>query len=160
MPGPPPKNPATRARRNTKSTALELHENPDAEVPDLPNSPVWREGPDGEHLRDPRTWEPETQEAWEDLWRSPMAEAWIPTDHAGIRRYITLFDDFVKAETLEDRIRISTEMRMLGTDYGLTPKSRASLQWAIVQAEKALTSRPPRTPAIDSTAEDLGALTS
>lgn len=159
MPGPAPKSAATRARTNKKSTHLQLQENPDAAVPPLPTLHQERDEHGDWH---PVEWDERAESAWEDLWRSPMAEAWIPTDVAGVERYIVLLNSFYITNDIETKVKLSTELRQLGQDYGLTPRSRASLQWEVIRTEKAAMTRPtrptePRRPT--SPEEELAALT-
>lgn len=120
MPGPPPKNPATRQRRNRTTTAAKLPAGPSRiRAPKLPD----REG----------GWHELVTAAWRDWWASPMAREWVKADVVGL---------FVLAELLQQfyetgDAKLAAEIRQQRQAYGLTPLDRRRLQWEIERAEDA-----------------------
>lgn len=122
MPGPGPKDPTTRARRNKVSTSAKLTPNPDAKVPPLPKRGGWHEM---------------TTQWWRDLWESPMAPEFDESDMHGLFALALLVDDFWTAESASDRIKLAAEIRMQGQRFGLSPIDRRRLQWEIERTEEA-----------------------
>jgi hypothetical protein len=135
--GPPPKPAATRARRNRVTTAAVLHA-PDpgqVVVPPLPDRPQ-----DWHHPllhRPPQHWHPLTRAWWADLWTSPMAAEYDPTDVHGLLQLAVLVDDFWHAETPRERQAASAEIRLQGVRFGLSPIDRRRLQWEIQRSDEA-----------------------
>jgi hypothetical protein len=121
MPGPLPKDPKTRQRRNRAATATQLQ--PVPAVTDTPPLPP---------LRD---WHPQTQAWWQDAFRSPMAGEYLPADVHGLARVAVLVDDYWTAETSAQRARLSAEIRLAAQGYGLSPIDRRRLQWEVQRAE-------------------------
>src|SRR3954469_12065585 len=135
--GPPPKPAATRARRNRVTAAVVLHAREPGQVvvPRLPNPPQ-----DWHHPllhRPPQDWHPLTRAWWADLWASPMAGEYDPTDVRGLLQLAVLVDDFWHAETPRDRQPASAEIRLQGVRFGLSPIDRRRLQWEIQRSEEA-----------------------
>ena len=122
MPGPAPKDPSARARRNKVSTNAKLSANPDLEIPPLPKRGGWHEM---------------TTAWWNDLWSSPMAPEFDTSDMHGLYQLALLVDDFWLSETTADRIRLAAELRMQGQRFGLSPIDRRRLQWEIERTEEA-----------------------
>lgn len=122
MPGPSPKDPSTRARRNKTSTAATLRAIEGAEIPPLPKRGGWHEM---------------TAQWWNDLWRSPMAPEFDTSDMHGLYHLALLVDDFWMAESSADRIKLAAELRQQGQRFGLSPIDRRRLQWEIERTEEA-----------------------
>lgn len=122
MPGPAPKHPSARARRNKSSTASTLRAVPDMPAPDLPEY---------------REWHVATVEWWLDLWASPMAPEYDQSDRHGLVRVAVLLDDFWKAETPKERAEIQVRLEKADADYGTNPMARRRLQWEIERTEEA-----------------------
>jgi hypothetical protein len=119
------KHPATRARRNVKSTRAVLHADPDRKVPHLPAHPNG-------------AWHPQALVYWRQLWKSPMAQEYDPaTDLHGLYMLVLCYDDFLTAETPTQRQKAAVEVRLQGVRYGITPFDRRRLEWTIEQAEEA-----------------------
>lgn len=121
MPGPAPKHPSVRARRNTSSTAATLKLVHDVEAPALPT----------------RLWHEQTRAWWKDIWASPMAPEFDKSDKHGLFALAVLVDDFWRTEDPKLRKEIAAEVRQQRTAFGLTPIDRRRLQWTIEQAEDA-----------------------
>lgn len=122
MPGPPPKNPATRRRHNRVSTATTLVvADAPATVPALPPE---------------RDWHPQTKCWWEDTWRSPMAPEFLQADAHGLFRLALLIDDYWTAGSATQRRKLAAEIRLQGQGYGLSPLDRRRLQWQVEQVEQ------------------------
>lgn len=123
MPGPSPKDPAARARRNKTSTKAVIRRPNDPLIPKLPSR------------RGMKTWRVSTRKWWEAFWSSPMAtQIDTESEYHIILRYAVLKDAFEEAtsEGLVDRmVKISAELRMIEKDYGMTPMPRRTLQWEI-----------------------------
>lgn len=124
MPGPAPKDPATRARRNMTSTRATLRAVPTLKKPELP------EHPDG-------AWHPMTVAWWDDIWASPMAPEFDDSDRHGLFTLAMLTDDFWTASSSRDRMNLAAELRQQGQRFGLSPIDRRRLQWEIERTEEA-----------------------
>ncbi len=153
--GPPPKPWGSASRHKwakPKATAAVLVA-PDPEqvvVPPLPDRPQ-----DWHHPllnRPPQDWHPLTRAWWADLWASPMAGEYDATDVHGLIQLAVLVDDFWHAESPRDRQAASTEIRLQGVRFGLSPIDRRRLQWKIERSEEAQArkgaARPPGRPAV------------
>jgi hypothetical protein len=124
VPGPPPKPPSQRRRRNAdpqfKTLPAEGRQEP---VPDLP------ERASG--------WLPSTRDWWERIWKSPMATQWIEADFDTIHRLALMQDAEARGE---GGTVLRREIRLLEDAFGLNPASRARLRWQIGEREE--TKRP------------------
>ena len=115
MPGPPPKHPAQRRRRNLEPRNTLLPAD-------------GREGPTPRLGRKASgAWSSSTREWWERIWRSPMATQWIEVDEHGLRELALLIE--------QSRQHLSPtllrEIRLREDAYGLSPMSRRRLRWEI-----------------------------
>ncbi len=137
MPGPPPKDPALRQRRNKVATRAML---PAEESPLL--SPGESEAAEGQPVervipplppRGRRKWHPMAVLAWEDWWRSPMATEFLHADIHGLYVLIDLVDQYWKKPTP----KLAAEIRQQRTCFGLTPIDRRRLQWEVDRGEEA-----------------------
>lgn len=157
MPGPVPKNAATRQRRNRTATKAQL-EAPAATRTELPtrySSFKCRECylTVGKHTAEqfdkedilPHGFEPEeddwralTVAWWDTIWASPMADEWVDADVPGLVALAFLVDEFWRTGNRE----IAAEIRMQQREYGLSPLSRRSLQWEIIRVQRAERSQP------------------
>ena len=120
MPGPVPKNPALRQRRNKSATRAELttDEEPRKRAPQLPRGREWH--------RLTRAW-------WREVWRSPMAEEFLASDVHGLYILAELVDQF----WMMPATGLATEIRLQRQCFGLTPIDRRRLQWEVTRAEDA-----------------------
>jgi hypothetical protein len=124
MPGPEPKHPGTRARRNATSTKATLRAVPDMPRPELPEAPL------GE-------WHPMTLAWWADIWSSPMAPEFDASDAHGLFALAMLTEDFWRSASPGERMKLAAEIRQQGQRYGLSPIDRRRLQWEIERTEEA-----------------------
>ncbi len=134
MPGPAPKHPSTRARRNKTSTNAVLTSDHAIVAPELPDF----------------GWHPMTVAWWRDIWASPMAPEYDDSDRHGLFQLAMLVNDFWIAETVRERRELAAEIRQQGQRFGLSPIDRRRLQWEIERTEEAQekgTKRRAKTPA-------------
>lgn len=122
MPGPAPKDPSTRARRNKMSTASKIKADPTVKAPDLPASV---------------TWHPMVGQWWRDLWASPMAPEYDESDRYGLFELAMLRNDFWYADSARERKDAAAEIRLQDQRFGLSPIDRRRLQWEIERTEEA-----------------------
>lgn len=140
MPGPPPKDPALRVRRNKVTTKATIARAPRAKKRALPRrTPAW-------HAETRRTWA-----AW---WASPQAAEWTEVHVPRLFMIIVLHEDYWRATTAKERKETLAEIRLQETEFGLTPLSERRLQWERIheedeQAKKAKTAPPPAPPSGD-----------
>jgi hypothetical protein len=125
MGGTPMKPPATRQRRNRKTTAAKLATDHVVKAPPLPKLP---EG---------RAWHQATRAEWREIWASPMATQFLKSDAHGLLKLAVLINDFWHAETAKERAALLVEIRLQRQDFGLAPRPRASLHWEIERANDA-----------------------
>lgn len=121
MPGPAPKHPSARSRRNKTSTAATLRADHAIVAPELPG--------DG--------WHPMTLAWWRDIWASPMAPEFDDSDRHGLYLLAQLVEDFWQADTPTARKDLAGEIRLQGQRFGLSPLDRRRLQWEIERTEEA-----------------------
>lgn len=135
MPGPAPKAPSARARRNKKSTAANLAAVPDGDVvvPGLPPRRVQLEDDEGYPYWTEDAWRPETLQWWADLWASPMSAEYHSSDRHALFVLAVLIDDFWRRPDQ----KLAAEIRMQRQAFGLTPVDRRRLDWVIDQGEEA-----------------------
>lgn len=120
MPGPAPKNPATRQRRNQKTARaiLPAETAPRTRAPSLPAD---------------RDWQMMTLKWWRDVWASPMSTEYLRADTHALFRLAVLVDAFWLAPSP----KLAAEIRLQQQAFGLTPLDRSRLQWSIEQADEA-----------------------
>lgn len=123
MPGPMPKDPALRQRRNKSATrALLAPETaPIVRAPRLPTKP------------DKKTWTEMAQRWWKDVWSSPMRHEFLRADLGALFRLVLMVDAYWETPSLE----LAREIRMMEREFGLTPLSRRRLEWTVAQTEEA-----------------------
>lgn len=116
MPGPLPKPPDQRRRRNKDQGQWQLlpSEGRHGRPPDLPTRrPAW--------LKATRAW-------WKTIWASPMATVWLPADVPALVRLATLVELVGRGEA---STVLLWEMRQIEDRFGLSPRSRRALQWEV-----------------------------
>ena len=123
MPGPPPKDPSQRRRRNKDRAADPLTILPsagyDGPVPDWPLA---------------QQTIPEAG-VWADLWRTPQAAAWVRLGwHRTVARYVRAS---TRAEDPEAPPSLMAEARQLEDRLGLSPMAMLRLRWKIADDEVA-----------------------
>lgn len=118
MPGPPPKDPNARRRRNpTPGFKLLPHEGRSGPAPEwpLPN-------PDLDELR-----------TWDKLWRLPQAVEW---ERMRCEDVVALYvRAFVVAAAGGVDPKLLAEVRQLDAKIGLSPKAMKDLRWETDQPE-------------------------
>lgn len=134
MPGPLPKSPTLRQRRNKAATRalLVASEMPRLRAPSLPELTRTRKRK-GEEIVVKDEWHPMARKFWEAVWSSPMRFEFLRADEPALFRLVYLVDQFWKKGSLA----IAAEIRMLEREFGLTPLSRRRLEWTVAQAEEA-----------------------
>lgn len=133
MPGPAPKDPASRRRRNAAVGKTVLPSG--GRIGATPEWPMTRDEPS----------------LWAELWATPQAAAWERLGWTRVvARYATLI---VAVEDSEDVPAASLlgEVRQMEDRLGLNPKAMRSLLWEVADsdevAEKRVTDTPSRTAA-------------
>ena len=123
MPGPMPKDPATRQRANAKSTRAKLSAKPRRrKAPKLP-------------IEEPHEL---TVAFWHDLWASPMASEYLAADIHGLYVLAQLVDRFWRTPSTA----LAAEIRQQRMAFGLTPIDRRRLEWSISNEEPASAKTP------------------
>jgi hypothetical protein len=116
MPGPPPKPPGQRRRRNKQPKAERLPVKAGRKAPPLPEA---------ERMLPPtRAW-------WATVWSAPMAAVYLDADVPALARLATLIDRMNQGESSS---RLLSEIRSLEDRFGLSPLARRRLQWEVEQA--------------------------
>ncbi len=123
MPGPMPKDPKIRQRRNKSASRalLPAETAPIESAPRLPNCP------------DERGWHSMAHRWWQDVWASPMHFEFVRGDVPALFRLIVLVNSF----WWNGKLDVAKEIRLLEREFGLTPLSRRRLEWSVAQAEEA-----------------------
>ena len=135
MPGPLPKDPTLRQRRNKSSSRALLFSVANQRVR-APKLPVLEEkGKDGEVAK--LVWHPMAQKFWEVVWSSPMRFEYLRADEPSLFRLLYIVHLFWMTGDLE----YAKEIRMMEREFGLTPFSRRRLEWQVVQTEEAIDKR-------------------
>lgn len=128
-PGPAPKDPDERRRRNKdpmEGVAVELPPEDCAEIPDMPLHP---EHPTGE-------WHPYSVEFWDALANSPQAKLWISTDWQHLRETLRIYERWMRCQSSTDYVSLERAVRsrtgLMGYTFGdrqkLRIKSKAAPQ--------------------------------
>jgi hypothetical protein len=123
MPGPMPKNPSIRQRRNKATTR--------AMLPAETGQRKYR--PRLPKLGKNAKWHPLAREYWDLVWTSPMSHLFLEADIPVLFRLLILVNRFFEGGSL----KVAAEIRMLEREFGLTPLSRRRLEWTVAQAEEA-----------------------
>jgi hypothetical protein len=110
--GPLPKPSAQRRRRNTAPGTRSLRQSDAPEAPKLPFKVA-----------------DATASWWASIWASPMAGEWEESDRHGLFMLARLLDDFWTTDDATTRAKLSTEVRLQGQRYGLSPIDRVRLRW-------------------------------
>jgi hypothetical protein len=121
----PPKDPKIRQRRNVDVTAATLIDTSPLVAGKPPALPE-RRAADGKV----EEWHEFAEEAWEDIWASPMASEYTQADVHRLVMYVDLLDKYWKGATV-----LAAEVRLQGVCLGVTPIDRRRLQWEIKRVE-------------------------
>jgi hypothetical protein len=117
MPGPPPKDPAIRQRRNKTTTRATLRKAPAARKRLLP-----RRSPYG------RAWHAATRRTWNDWWSDPLAAEWTEVHVSRLLLIIAIHEDFNRSTSAKERKEAAAEIRLQEREFGLSPWAERSLQ--------------------------------
>lgn len=122
MPGPPPKNPAQRRRRNAAPPVTKIDAS--AQVAAPPTPPGMNE---------------RATELWAELWSDPVAVIWETCDRSAVARLCR----FRAAEETGDAGGVMlAQITALEDRLGLSPMARRRLQYEIDKAAGATASAP------------------
>src|SRR4026208_2609268 len=102
MPGPLPKDPQLRQRRN-KSASRAMIVTDAAPIEAAPKLPARPRG----------KWNAMTQQWWADVWSSPLHNEYLRADLGALFRLVFLVDQFWEAHSLE----VAKEIRMLEREF-------------------------------------------
>lgn len=116
MPGPRPKDPELRVRRNKASTHDILDPNERVKAPALTKDILGVE-----HIR------PQVHRWWRVVWRSPMAPRWLEADVEVLYLIATLRNKFVGDPTPT----LAAEIRQQEARLGLDVMARRRADWRI-----------------------------
>lgn len=121
MPGPMPKDPALRQRRNKVSTraTLAVEDSPRRRAPALPKR------------ADGKEWDHRTRAYWRAIWHSPMAAEYLEADVHGLFMLAEMVEAFYQAPSAALLDSISRQRQC----FGLTPLDRRRLQWEVERVE-------------------------
>jgi hypothetical protein len=119
--GPLPKAAASRRRRNRTATATTLRAVAPLNPPVLP-------------IDDPH---PSTEAFWRELWDSPITPELTNVDVHGLLMLAELVEDYHRADSPSLRVKLSSEIRLRGSEFGLSPISRRRLQWEVAKVTAA-----------------------
>ncbi len=123
MPGPNPKDPSLRARRNKTATRATLKPQDNPDIPELPKGTRWY---------------PQVRDWWQRTWSSPMVPEWTESDTDGLYICAKLMQQFWNPKTPPSVCKqLAAEIRQILGQCGLTPMSRRALQWEIDRGEAA-----------------------
>jgi hypothetical protein len=150
MPGPAPKDPSTRARRNQPTIQQTTLVFVKGEQPKLPARFVVNVTATGQKRRRRKAW-PARTVAWWGMWaEAPIAEKFTAGDWEFL-----LSTAIVHAEFWEGDTKLGAELRQRESQFGITPASRAQLRISWTDADKADgTPGTPRANKQPSTAKD------
>ena len=123
MPGPMPKDPSIRQRRNKSITRSMLP----AELAPIERMPYLPRHPNGDG------WHKMARLWWHAIWTSPMHFEYMRGDLPALYRLVVLVDAFWKTGKLDT----AKEISLLEREFGLTPLSRRRLEWSVAQTEEA-----------------------
>jgi hypothetical protein len=135
MPGPMPKDPAMRQRRNKSSTKAMLPAEPAPRLrrPKLPV--ILRKTKVGDvEMEAPIAWHAMAEAFWCVVWESPMHHEFLRADEPALIRLLMLVHIFWSTG---GDLAMAKEIRMMEREFGLTPLSRRRLEWTVAQAEEA-----------------------
>lgn len=119
MKGRKPKAPGTRQRRNKPpSSAATLAPESESSRVKVPKMPAKVGG-----------WLPEATEAWEELFKSPMAPYFLKADRYRLKVLIDMVDRYFRGET-----DLAPQIRLEGDSFGTSPLARRRLEWGVRDA--------------------------
>ncbi len=146
MPGPVPKEPGTRARRNKASThdVLKTDDAKSLKAPPLTAADIGlTKG--GVHKL--------VQRWWKTIWKEPMAARWLQSDIEGLYLIARLRHDFWSG-TGAGLTTLASEIRQQERRWGLDIPARRSLDWRIEASQPAPVAEIAPVPDLPEEAED------
>lgn len=126
--GPPPKDPAKRARTNKDVVPLRVVQVEPVDQPELPIFDV-QVAVDGEVTTQEFVWPPMTKNWWAMLASHPLAGEFIDTDWAFLMETALLHAEFWRG-----KFSLAGELRLREAKYGFTPEDRARLRIQFAEA--------------------------
>jgi len=137
MPGPPPKPPGLRQRRNRPQAGATVlpAAAPSKAAPKLPNRGCTACGGDGElegaacaycEGSGVQPWHPLVVERWASIWSSPMASQFLGADVHGLYVLADLWDLYWRGDK-----SLTAEIRLQEQRFGLSSLDRRRLQWEV-----------------------------
>lgn len=141
MRGRKPKDPEVRQRRNKIATAAVLESEPEERKPP-PLSRLLFAG--GQVHRQTRRW-------WLEIWRSPMAPRWLPSDVEALYIIAILRNEFY----FRPSPSLAAEIRQQEGRFGLTPFDRKRLDWRIEGPRQEMPRQPEIEPERPPEREDI-----
>lgn len=130
--GPPPKDPAKRARANKDVVPLRVVEVVSANRPDLPEFEVEVRPKDGEPFMVPYVWPAATRDWWDMLELHPLRREFAEMDWSYLLDTALFHAAFWKGN-----LDAGKELRLREAKYGFTPEDRARLRIQFAQATDA-----------------------
>lgn len=115
MKGRKPKSPGTRQRRNKSTSSATLP--PESETASLKVPPIPKKN---------GGWTDQAQQAWYQIWRSPMAARYLKADFFRIEVLIDLVDRYWRGQT-----ELAAQIRLEGDSFATSPLARRRLEWEI-----------------------------
>ena len=122
-PGPPPKGPEHRRRRNVPAGGewVDLHPLDEPVLQPLPR-------------REKGAWSARARETWETWRGDPATAQWTAADTHYALATLRLID----LNELEPRTSLASEIRLRLDGLGLTPKGKRNLRWRIAESAEVL----------------------
>lgn len=119
MPGPAPKDPSARRRRNASVGKTLL--------------------PAGGHVGDPPVWPLRSDEpvVWAELWSTPQAAAWAQLGYTRVVARYAFLLEIIEGGEGAPAAAILGEVRQMEDRLGLNPKAMRSLLWEVAADEVA-----------------------
>ena len=111
------------ARSGTKAALVARLTADDDPTPKLPDRPAG--------------WHAVTRKFWAEFWASPMSSQCQPSDIYSLYACAMAYDDMWTGETATARGKAMAEFRQQGAPFGITPKSRLSLEWSFEETDEA-----------------------
>lgn len=132
MPGPPPKDPDERRRRNADPLDGHGVVLPVEDRPDRPDMPLHPAHPTAE-------WHPDTVAFWDVMADSPQAKLWGSTDWHHLKETIKVYERWVRAESSTEYVNLERAVRartgLMGYAYGDRLRLRMRSQTTATEAD-------------------------
>ena len=129
MPGPAPKPPHLRRRRNPPTYEWVILKDPySGPIPELPSGIRW--------TKSARAW-------WATIWRTAMASQWNEGDVPALVELAMLRQKMMAGE-----FNLAGVVEKRSDKFGLTPKGRRDLRWVITDQDKERAGVPDEQPVV------------